>query len=717
MRLRLLALTGGLLLGGTLQAAAQGASQDTTPKIGSFDFGARVSTVDGDRARFQRFRDLRGGGFLENFRYRRDTATWLFEAKLDHVGYRDQRYEVSFNRFGKIKASFQWDQVPLFYSTDTRTLYTETSPGVFRIDDAIQRGIETRTTTLANVAPLAVQFDLQQRRDIARFGLTATPTKDFALTGNVSIARRDGLMPWSASFGIQHAVELSAPLDQRTVDVNAAAEWGNERGSLRVQYDGSWFDNDVQTLIWDNPIKFTDSTSAFPFIRVAGDGTSQGRMAFWPNSTLNAISVTGTARLPARGRATAYVSFGNWNQDAPLLPFTINTAIQPIPLPRTTAQAEAQVTALSFSYTSRPTDRTWFNARYRRYDFDDQTPRFPVVRYVNFDQVIWPSLLGGTEPFGYARNFFDADFSYNITTFVALRAGYGLEEVDRTFRLTESTTEHAFRASIDSTGNNYVTVRGVYEHSTRTGSGLNAEVLGRIGEQVSLRQFDISDRDRDRVSTIVQVTPIAQLGLNATVGIGRDKRPDAYFGLQEAQTRFYSVGVDVVPSNVVSGGFTWGFDKYTSLQRSRQAFTFPPGQFNDPTRDWSADANERVHYITASVGLVKAIPKTDLQFGYDFNRSRSRYLYVLPANSTLPPPEQLPQVLNELHRGTLDMKYFFARHLAAGLVYWFDKYRVEDFALDPGAISRIDMPSALLLGYVWRPYTAHTVLGRLSYFW
>ena len=63
------------------------------------------------------------------------------------------------------------------------------------------------------------------------------------------------------------------------------------------------------------------------------------------------------------------------------------------------------------------------------------------------------------------------------------------------------------------------------------------------------------------------------------------------------------------------------------------------------------------------------------------------------------------------------MRYFFARHLGAGLTYWFDKYDVDDFALSPATISRINMPGALLLGNVWRPYTGHTVWARLSYLW
>jgi MtrB/PioB family decaheme-associated outer membrane protein len=702
-----------LLAAGSPPAAAQTTQSADTPGIGSFDIGGRVSSIDGDPARFQRYRDLRDGGFLENLRYTRDAGDWLFKARLDHVGYRDQRYQARFTRFGAVKAWFEWDQVPLFNSVDTRTLYSTESPGVLRIDNSIQQGIENRQLTLAGVAPLAGAFDLQSRRDTARFGISVTPTRALELALSVTSTRREGEMPWGASFGFNNAVEVAAPIDQRSTDLNALAEWGNGRGSIRMQYDGSWFSNDVQTLVWDNPISFTDTTYSSAY--VAGDGASQGRMALFPNSTLNAVSVTGTLKLPARSRATAYASVGSWNQNADLLPFTINTAIPEIPLARRTAEAKAQVTALHFTYTARPTARTWFSARYRRYDFDNQTPRLPVEHYVRIDQVIEPSVLGGTEPFGYVRNAFEADASYGLTAFAALRIGYALEDVTRTFRLAEETAEHTMRVSIDSTRSQYVSVRGVYEHSTRTGSGLDEEVLDEIGEQVSLRQFDISDRNRDRFSAVVQLTPLDALGVNGTVGVGRDDRPDAHFGLQSADTRFYSLGADLVPGDVVSAGFSWGVDTYTSLQRSRQANPGP--QFDDPTRDWETDARDRVHYVSASVDLTRAIPQTDVRVAYDFNRSRSRYLYQLPPDTTLATPRQLPEVLHELHRASIDARYFFSRRVAAGLTYWFDKYDVDDFAVNPSTLSRIDLPGALLLGATWRPYTAHSVWARLSYFW
>ena len=46
-------------------------------------------------------------------------------ASAINVGYRDQRYSGTYERIGRIKASFEWDQIPLYISDATRTLLQE----------------------------------------------------------------------------------------------------------------------------------------------------------------------------------------------------------------------------------------------------------------------------------------------------------------------------------------------------------------------------------------------------------------------------------------------------------------------------------------------------------------------------------------------------------------------------------------------------------------
>ena len=68
-----------------------------------------------DVGRFQTFGDPTSGPTLNGLRYERDRETWAF-SRFDNVGYRDQRYQASFDKFGKVKASFDWNQIPTWYS-------------------------------------------------------------------------------------------------------------------------------------------------------------------------------------------------------------------------------------------------------------------------------------------------------------------------------------------------------------------------------------------------------------------------------------------------------------------------------------------------------------------------------------------------------------------------------------------------------------------------
>jgi MtrB/PioB family decaheme-associated outer membrane protein len=700
----------GLLLtarGAAFAQAAASASEERplNPDLRSIDFGGRVTSVDGDEARFERYRDLRDGPAVPKFRFTTERDAWLFSARADNVGYRDQHYAADFQRFGRVKARFDWDQIPLWISQTTRTLYTTESPGVLRIDDTVQRAIQAGTLSLATASLAAVPFDVRSRRDRALADVTVRATDDIDTKLTFTTTKREGTQPWGATFGFGNDVEVAVPIDTRSTDVSAGLEWSKRGSLLRVGYDGSWFDNHIPTLIWDNPLSATD-TATVP---------SQGRMALWPSSNAQTVSGTGSVPLPWRSRATAYISRGVWNQNDPLLPHTINTALATLPLDRSTAQAEAVVTSTMARVTSRPWAWTWFNVSYRRYDFDNRTPPFAVPQRVNYDSGIAASAEPTTEPLSFTRGLLDVEASLTPWRHGAFKLSYSREAVDRTFRLFETTTDHTVKASYDLTSLTYVTVRAQYLHAKRTGSGLDEEAFSTIGEQVSLRQFDISDRIRNQGTLLLLAMPSSYVSFNVSAGGGKDDRPDAQFGLTDTTFQVYAGGADFTPRDGVTFGVNYGFERYTSLQNSRQANPGP--QFNDPTRDWSTDGLERVHTAGANLQLLNIIPRTRVHAAYDLNYSRGRYLYLLTPDTTLPAVTQLPQLRNDWQQGTVDAAYELRRNLLLGLRYEYDRFRVDDFALGANTINSLVFPSTMLLGYYYRPYTANVVTVKMTYLW
>jgi MtrB/PioB family decaheme-associated outer membrane protein len=680
------------------------------------EFTVRGTTfgTDSDPARFMRYRDLRDGATLDVLRFTRSDASRWFNIQIDHAGYRDQRYAAFLNDFGTIKASFEFNQIPLFFSQDTRTLFAPETPGslnILRLPDAVQSGQQNlpaaaKTAAYNALDAQASPFDLRYKRSIADFKATYSATKAIDLNIALRTVFKDGNQPWGGSFGFSDAVELAAPVQTRTTDLGLGIEWANARGSARVGYDGSFFRNENETLVWDNPLRLTDSATLGPL---------QGRETLWPDSNMNTGNVSGMLNLPARSRATAYLSVGNWATNNALIPFTSNSALPAIPLDRPTSDTRARVTAMNYSFNSRPIDNVWLTARFRSYDFDNRTPILHVANTVSYDTTVAAFAEGGTSPYSLNRKTFDAEASYTPFRYGAFRLGYTREQIDQTFRFFDTTTEHTVRVSADASGISWLMLRAVYEHATRTGSGFDEQALDDIGEQVSLRQFDISDRTSNRVSLVTQVTPVSAFSINSTVSAGTEDRPGTVFGLRSNDNRAYQIGFDYVPKPSISLGASYEWERYTSLQASRQANPGP--QFNDPTRDWTTSGADKASTFNVSMDLLKLLAKTDVRFAYDLSHAESLYVYGLAPVTTLAAPVQLPAVVNELQRATVDVRYHFTRRFAAGIVYWYDKYAVNDFAAGAQTLTTIAQPSYLMIGYLDRPYTANTFSGRVTYYW
>jgi MtrB/PioB family decaheme-associated outer membrane protein len=695
--------------------AAEPAAEEALPSLFAqtwrqFEFGGRLSSVSGDPARWQRYQDLRDGVLFTNARFEREdpSGAWLFNVGADNVGWRDQRFFGEYERTGRFAITGLWDQIPQFYSVDTKTPYTP-APGEspLQLDDATQRRIQTGQANTTAYIPLATQFDLRERRDIGRVNFVATPTEQLDLKASFTTQRHVGELPWGASFGFSNDVEVALPYDSRTNDFSVGAEWTNHKNMLRVAYDGSWFDNLDDTLIWDSPLRADDSTSA----------PGRGRMALWPSNSAQTISAAGYSKLAKRTQVTGFVSLGTWSNDEPLQPFTINTLLPQLALPRTNTDGEAKVFSTNLNLVSRPATDWRVSARLRHYGYDNQTPHTAIPQFINYDAALATSSTGGPEPFAHARTTFDADATWSGLQPLALTVGYTRNNNSWDFRIFESAAEDVLRLTADAVGNQWVSFRANYEVGDRSGSGLDEELLIEIGEQPKLRHYDVADRSRNRFTGQVDVTPSEQWIFSASAGVGKDDYDDSYFGLQESTFRTYSISADFSHPSGFGAGASYNYERYFGFQQSRSASPGQtPPQETDPRRDWTTDSTERVDYISI-YATPPRIGKTEARFSYDYSYAKGKYVYGVVPGGPLPQPSQLPNVFNKLQQLHIDVRHRLSTRLAATFAYLYEPFRVYDFAFDQTVVNSIVQPSSLVLGYVYRPYTAHSAMFGLRYFW
>jgi MtrB/PioB family decaheme-associated outer membrane protein len=611
----------------------------------------------------------------------------------------------------------------MLLSRTTRTLYGEARLGVLTIDDGLQQQVEADSSTLVGLfASDARTFETSTKRWTGETALEYIATPELTFRGSVRRINRDGDIPYGGSFGHGSLVELPAPVEHTLTDVDAGAEFARDWLLLRGGFTGSLFHNETTTLTFDSPFRLVDATNA----------PSRGRSSLPPSNTYVTVNGMASARMPYRSRATAYVSVGSLKDAGdPLMPQTINTANDPDALSRQFVDGEARTTSVDLSFTTRPTRLVGLDLRLRTYEYDNQTPQLVLTQRVSYDNR--PSDLSEpihTEAYGVERQSFEANLNVTPRSRMSTGVGFSALVEDRSHRIFESTTDYGTRLWFDTVGNEHFTLRTKYEHRRRrTDANLAevAETLLAIGEQPGMRHYDIAERDRDRFTVTGAVFPSDMLVLNLSVGVGKDDYLASQFGLRDNTHRVLGGGVDVSPTERLSYGASYTFERYNALSRSRQAN--PGAQFDDPARNWATDATDRVHSFLLNVGAEELAGRVDLNVAYDFSRARSTYEYIAGAvpdrtlpeevivDTVLPAPDQLPPTLNELHRATTDVIVSISERVSVGLSHWFERYRVEDFTLDADANQELVRGNVLLFGYLYRPYTANTFWGRLIYTW
>ena len=106
-----------------------------------------------------------------------------------------------------------------------------------------------------------------------------------------------------------------------------------------------------------------------------------------------------------------------------------------------------------------------------------------------------------------------------------------------------------------------------------------------------------------------------------------------------------------------------------------------------------------------------------MRITYDFSHAAGDNVYTIPAGSPITKPNQLPEVFNQLQQLHIDARHRIRRNLAATFSYLYEPLNIYDYAFDPSVINGIVQPSSLVMGYVYRPYSANSFKFGLRYLW
>lgn len=763
------------------------------PSLGEVDLGYRGGSTDGDEARFERYRDLRPGvtslfklrRHADKYRAEATAFNVGYRDQRYTADYTDGKVTVA-GLFDSIPLNYLYD-APLIWTNEGNGRFTlplslrrAVEGPTAAVADGTAVGVPCApglgpTTCNAATAALAIANrsvynniiqpgDISVKREIADVKFGFIPTKAWGMNVDFQSTGRSGSMPWNASFAFNNVNQLPVEIDQRNNELKVNTEWVNAKGMIRVDYWGSYFANGIQTLTWDNPIRATDYTSGVaPFYDASGystgNGGALGQAALWPSNSLNSFGLTGMLKTIPKTTVNGNVQLTYMRQNEALLPWSINSVVNgestlaAFPglrtLPRTSAEAAVNGLNALVNVSSRPTQYLTVQARYRYNKHDNQTPSFDARQSVRFDAA--PGLIvddpltehveGWSEYFHIVRKNLDANATFKLHDYGSLRVGIANEKFDREGRGFSEVNENTLRLAYDAQLFERLTVRASLDQGRRRGdgfilSGIDYET-GTGGTQPGLRYFDEADRDRTRAALIFTATPVdiasvfVQFATTRDTFLADDSIPAGreQFGLLNQDVDAIVGGVDLAPNDKLHVGASIGRDKFSALQKSRNANPPPDPTWTDPARNWTLDNNELVKTYMAYLDVLGfANAKADFRASYEFNDSDNAFDYggpripALQATNAFVP---LPNVTNQWQRFTADVKYYFTPKVGVGLGFWYDKSEVVDWStvdsngpvgFTPATgLPRIDWLGGLLTGYGNRPYEGSRVFARLLY--
>ena len=341
---------------------------------------------------------------------------------------------------------------------------------------------------------------------------------------------------------------------------------------LRAGYTGSFFHNDETTVTFDNPFRVTD-IAATP---------SRGRNSLPPSNSFVSVNGMASVKMPARSRATAYVSMGQLKDAGdPLMPQTINSANTTAPLERDRVNGEARTSAVNLTFVSRPTRYADVNVRYRSYDYDNRTPAFTMTPAGRVRQraVGRDATAVHTEPFGVLRHTLDADFRVTALRFATAGIGYS-RLAGRAHAPHLRVDDRQRRPGDLRLGRQCAGSRCEPSSSTRSGAARASRRASsswpRSASSPGMRHFDVAPRDRNRVTVLGSVTPNGVLSFNASVAAGKDDyrlelpqtriAPEDLFGLRDNMHLVGTFGLDAAPNDRVTFGASYSYEHYNALQ-------------------------------------------------------------------------------------------------------------------------------------------------------
>jgi MtrB/PioB family decaheme-associated outer membrane protein len=697
-----------------------------------------------ESAKFSEYRDLRSGFRLRELHITGDApdSDRYFDFRGTNVGRADARYGLQYGSWGDWELEVDYNKIVHRFGNEALFLWNVTGPGRFEIADPAQAQIQGAIERQRALSPAGVNFaflrgllapyleaastlDIGLRRDRTDLSFELGRMGPLAWSANIQHENRNGTRPYGGSFGFSNAPEIVEPIDYDTSTAELKGEWNGAGAGVQFGYRYSQFENNISTLIWDNPFRVSDATDPNAYSAPGSGsigGAALGFADLAPSNDASLAFVDGRARFGGNWHANGRASYQILSQDDPLLPYTLNTAIvgegfggahfdptNPANLPASRADNEVKVLNLSADVGSRFADRFDLAFRYRYYDYDNQSRRISFPGYVRF-HAVWEEIGRITVPYSYTRETASVELGWEVTDTSELQLSYELRSWDRTFREVESSDESAVKLSFDTRAIPNLVLRSSYEIGDRSIDGYDTAAMensfivhGEPANHPGMRKFLQAAREYGEWSVMAMYLAGDSLSLTATTSGRQEDYDESPLGLQSADKLGFGLELGWALREGVSANLFANRESIDYFLRSRQSGATASVREID---DWTGDFEDTTD--TLGLGLsCDECGKWNAEFAASWSRTEGSLDLFSPPGGT---PDVAFDITNyddvTFFSVDAEVDYRLSEHVSAGLSWLWEDYDIDSF-LTRGLVPYL--PSAPLLDLVNGGYTANVV--------
>lgn len=574
--------------------------------------------VSGNKAKFNEYRDLREFGVYGDIKLNYDSEKYFTDVTAGDFGYKTQHYDVNAGKYGDAKLNLEYYEIPHNFTFDARTPYVGAGSANLTYPGAVPSTNPAAWNT----------FDYSLKRKNYGAGLKLDALRPFFIDVSATREERKGTYAFGAAGtspgGI--AIELPAPIDYTTDNVQVAAGFVKNPVFLSVGFFHSNFSNDNLSFNFRNP-------------STANTAATTDAYNLPPENSFYKLDLKGGVRLPLNSKFDVSLATARAKSDRSLFNSYVsdvtaaasNIGVQGrtgLLLSSNTFNGKLDSNSMTAALTSKPVNFVDGRIFFKYYDTQNKSDVITTTDATQTPAVFTNAL------FDYRKVSYGGELGFKLPARFYLNTSYTHVTTDRTrFDIPEN-HDDIYSGELRWKGSKYVAARVGYERLNRT-----ANITAGEGLEPFIRRFDAAPKNRDLYKAAVDIFPSDRLNVSLIYRYRDTDYPDTVLGLQRDRRHEFAVDADYLAGKRLR---LFGFADYELIRTDQFQRQLPLGAATgfDPSTpptatafNWTAEQKDRSFGYTLGSDIFIIPDKLTLTVQHSFLRSDGSidYTYLLGA--------------------------------------------------------------------------------------